>query len=300
MRIAVRDHQNKSTGLVSEIVRDERLTLIEFGQAADILLIDHDVTPYYRNIIDAYHGHGAKVLLYPHGATAHLAWDGVWPECSKVSGFLAMSEGQRLVMQKYGFTKPVHVTDWHWCEIKPFEGAVGNNVLFAPIHALSNGFIHPDIKHLNTLVFETLCKMSVNLKVRYVGELEHCGIDPNVNNVHYKKGGADNSIGDIDKADYVVSFGTFAYLAVARGKPTIMYRQDIPYFDGHAAAEIREAEHWHNYEDYMRYPLDIPAEEDLFMLANKEHIIKTWRRLHIGDQMKPGVLGDILIQEYQK
>lgn len=281
--VAVRDHQNKSRGIVDAIRRSKHLELVEIGGKADILLVDHDVTIYYRNLIDAYKAAGAKVLLYPHGATAHLAWDGVWPVHKNTDGFLAMSEGQAEVMEIYGYPKPIRVTGWHWCEQKPFQKFAGGKpkVLYAPIHVLGNGFIHQPIKELNALVFEWLCGKNIDLKVRYVGDLAACGIE-RAGSVEYTQGKADNSIADIDAADYVVSFGTFAYLAVARGKPTIMYRQDIPYFDGHAEDDVREAESWELYEEFMRYPVDA-LEEDAFALANIDPV--EWKERFIGEQM---------------
>ena len=293
MRVAVRDHQNKSRGLVKAIAESDRLELAQVGEPADILLIDHDVTVYYRNTIRAYKNYGARVFLYPHGATAHLAWDGVWPEYELTDCYLAMSEGQAEVMRVYGYHKQVEVTGWHWCEQKPFSKFAGGKptVLYAPIHVLGNGFIHQPIKEINALVMERLCKMSVNLKVRHIGELEACGIEK-VGGVEYVQGATNNSVNDIDKADYVVSFGTFAYLSVSRGKPTIMYRQDIPYFDGHSEDGIIEAESWELYEDYMRYPIDV-MDEDVLIKANQEQT--EWRNKFIGEQMTTERLEEVLL-----
>lgn len=283
MKIAIRDHQNKSAGLAAAL--RENFEVVDLGQPADVLLIDHDVTPYYKKIIDAYKAYGAKVYLYPHGATAHLAWDGVWEPYDKVDGFLAMSEGQAETMRRYGYPKPVSVTGWHWCEQKQFQAwdrQERAKVLFAPIHALNNGFIHQDVKDLTALVFERLCALPIDLTVRYVGDLQACGVEV-VNDVVYKKGYKDNSIADIDAADFVVSFGTFAYLAVARGKPCLMYRQEIPYFDGHSADDVREAEHWDYYEEFMKYPLDVL--DHSFNEANQEQT--EWRARFIGEQITP-------------
>ena len=283
MRVAIRDHQNKSAGLMDAIRRSHKLEYAPPGHYADVLLIDHDATDYYKKYIDVYKEIGAKVYLYPHGATAHLAWDGVWPVYDKVDGYLAMSEGQAETMRRYGYPKPVKVTGWHWCEQKAFKPAQGRKVLYAPIHVLGNGFIHADVRDMNTLVMERLCQLDIQLKVRYVGELDACGIEV-VNDVEYVKGNADNSYRDIDQSDFVVSFGTFAYLAIARGKPTMMYRQEIPYFDGHSAETVKEAESWELYGDYMEYPINV-LEDNAFKKSNTEQ--KDWRDLFIGDQITP-------------
>lgn len=292
--VTFRDHQNKSAGLYQSLMMDARFKIVPLGEPADILLIDHDATAYYRQIIDTYKAIGTKIVLYPHGATAHLAWDGVWPVYDKVDAFLAMSEGQAETMHRYGYPKPVYVTGWHWCEIKPFRRSYNKRILFAPIHALNNGFLHPEVKRLNGRVHDALAKTAgKELSVRYMGDLDIIGIKPD-ERVEYHRGAADNSYHDIDTADLVVSFETFAYLSIARGKPTVMYRQEIPYFDGHDEQSIRYAKHWKQYGDFMRYPVTIGQDGLVSGNAFDPDQIAEWKQLFIGEPMPEGRLGDIL------
>ena len=296
MRIAVRDHQNKSAGLVKAIRERGKHQIVEVGHFADMLLIDHDVTLYYKNIIERYKTADAKIVLYPHGATAHLAWDGVWPIDSRVDAYLAQSNGQAEVMQTYGYPNPIHVTGWHWCEQKRFKETEPERktVLFAPIHPQNSGFIYSKVKDLTRKVLDQLYALEdFDITVRYVGDIEDNRLD-DYSGINFVKGFKDNSIEDIDKADLVVSFGTFAYLAIARGTPTIMYRQGIPYFDGHSEDSVRYATHWNLYKDFMRYPYDIEDKPDIGKVMNNEKSIKDWKSNFIGEQINPDVLDDIL------
>lgn len=296
-KIAVHDHQGKSRGIFNAL--HGNFELVEFGEPADILLIDHDATPYYKKIIKAYTQIGAKVFLYPHGATAHLAWDGIWNSDQDVSCYLAFSDGQKECMTRYGYPKPIRVTGWSWCGQNPFtawnmKGKA--KVLYAPIHALNNGFLYHEVLEMNAWVFDQLRRLPIDLKVRYIHSLDSCGIDK-IGGVEYKRGNPTNSTDDIDQADFVVSFGTFLYLAVARGKPSIAYRQDIPYFDGHAENQITFAEHWDYYGDFMKYPVDIgdfTSPVSAFKAANNEDYIRQWKDLFIGPQITPDRMKDIL------
>ena len=202
-----------------------------------------------------------------------------------------MSKGQAITMMAYGYEPPIYITGWHWCDQMPFQPFTKErklNVLYAPIHALNNGFIYHEIKELNALIFEQLCTKPINLVVRHVGSMESCGIEM-VNDVVYHPAHVYNQIDDIDHADVVISFGTFGYMAVARGKPTLFYRQDIPYFDGHSEESILFAENWDDYGDYMRFPYDYP--ENSFMDAMDDPV--KWKNTFIGPQITPEIIKGI-------
>lgn len=296
MRIAVRDHQNKSIGLVKAIGDYGKHQIVEFEQFADMLLIDHDVTSYYKNIIERYTLAGAKIVLYPHGATAHLAWDGVWPVDSRVNAYLAQSEGQAEVMRRYGYPNPIYVTGWHWCEQKKFKETTPEKktILFAPIHPQDSGFIYSKVKDLTTKALDYLCTLKdFDITVRYLGDIKQNRLD-DYSGINFVQGYADNSIADIDRADLVVSFGTFAYLAIARGIPTIMYRQSIPYFDGHNEENVRFASNYHLYEDFIKYPYDVEDEPNIEKVVNSDKTIIQWKDKFIGEQINPERLNDSL------
>ncbi len=296
MRIAIRDHQNKSVGLVKAIRVHGEHEIVDVGEFADILLIDHDVTMFYKNIIERYHAAGSKIVLYPHGATAHLAWDGVWPVDSRVDAYLAQSEGQAEVMRRYGYPNPIYVTGWHWCEQKRFKNKQSErpSVLFAPIHPQNSGFIFSKVRNATRNALDYLYTLKgFDITVRHIGDIAQNKLS-DYSGIKFVQGHTDNSIEDIDNADLVVSFGTFAYLAIARGIPTIMYRQDIPYFDGHSEESVKFAAHFYLYRDYIRYPYDVTDELDINWVMSQETGIKQWKKNFIGEIIDPAKLNEIL------
>ena len=284
---AFHDHQNKGIGLVRAL---RELGLQPSDSQPDLFLVDFDGPEYYRSMINRYHQAGAKVAIYPHGATAQLCLD-IWTVSQGAGAYLAFSEGQAEVLRKFDFPRPVYVTGWHWCEQYPAR-PIGNvsRILFAPIHPLGNGFLHPKHADANRRAFENLLANvpTGNISVRLLGTPEANGIR-NVPGVEYHQAWLDNSTADMDKADLVVSYGTFGYLAVARGIPTVMYGQDYPLMDGPSMLESVTARSWDLYGDYMRFPVN-----DMAGLAGSEQAVADWRKLFIGEQITQEKLGSAL------
>jgi len=291
MRIAIHNHQNKARGLAAGLHKlGHELVNID----PDVLLIDHTAHPYYSSIIDKHIAQGVKVLLYSHGAQSCIAWDGIWELDKRISGYLAMSAGEAQIMDAYGFPLPVHVVGWHWCEQKPFAPAPDNpSVLYAPIHPLGNGHIRAEVKAENKRVYEELIKQGVRLTVRTIGNPEHSGVDPAPSvTVDVGRSDLQNAIDAIDAHDLIVSYGTFAYLAVARGKPAIMYGQEL-----HPAAwtpeGVRYAASWHRYCSEWDYDHRFPIKRTLERAAQEEDVY--WRDQFIGSNLDLEVLNNALL-----
>lgn len=91
----------------------------------------------------------------------------------------------------------------------------------------------------------------------------------------------EQSLALIEEADVVVAAGTMAAAAVARGKPTVMFDQDIymDYVDG----QYVEAHHSAEFAEMSRYPLDIAEGplSDLIATACREEVSE-WRDRWIG------------------
>ena len=109
----------------------------------------------------------------------------------------------------------------------------------------------------------------------------------------------DGSIKAIDEAEVVVTYpGTFATLAVSRGKPVVVYGQDICPHDGYSDKMMKYVKHWDDYREFMRYPYDISnkshkAVEGIIRHAAVNEAVE-WRNRFIGEQMKANVLVDTL------
>ena len=89
------DHQGKSRTIAQGLAA-HGCTIVDDPQAADAILIDHDVPahgrlPYAEACVAA----GGRAFIYPHGATAGLLamWDGLFPISPIVSGVLAFGPG---------------------------------------------------------------------------------------------------------------------------------------------------------------------------------------------------------------
>ena len=96
----------------------------------------------------------------------------------------------------------------------------------------------------------------------------------------------DNSYDQIESADVVVASGTFAYIAVARGVPTVMMAErSLP--EHWLKTPTVFAPNWNKYVNKMAYPLDILNTKDtksLFIRAIAgDDKVRDWRRRMIGD-----------------
>jgi hypothetical protein len=300
MKIQLKDWQHKG-GILGSVLKKHKVKLV--SDHADILLIDYDgdVLPYPMIIEKAY-AEGAEVLVYSHGAFSMFVWDGIHAPNAHTVAYLALSEGQKQVMDAYEYPLPVHVIGWHYCEQKPFTATEVRNVLFAPWHPLGNGYLRPDAKLLNTQVFSLLRKLPVTLKVRHANYLEANGLEREFG-VEYEHSDMtiESSIKAIDAADVIVSNpGTFAALAIARGKPVVMYGQDLIPAEAYSDSYFLRAKHWDKYREIMRYPYsieDLKPKAAMIMLEHAaQHEAKEWRELWIGKNVDGKNLLSVLNQ----
>src|SRR4030042_1386583 len=182
--------------------------------------------------LERYHKRGVPIFLYPHAARPQIIWDGIWEVWPYTTCIFVPSPGHKEVMRRYGHPLPIEVTGWTYCGILPFKAVEKPmNILFGPIHPSASGWICQEDKEINQQVFKKLfayCRESgAHLTVRHIRKLENNGLI-RVSGVNYVQGRPDLTIREIDQADVVIGHQTFAYLAIARGKPTLMMREDLP------------------------------------------------------------------------
>ena len=87
----------------------------------------------------------------------------------------------------------------------------------------------------------------------------------------------------------VISHGTYARLAVARGKPTLFYGQQQTPYDGDGSnGSLKFVQNYAEYRHLLWYPWDYddgPALPDLLVtLAEVEPV--EWKRRFIGDRFE--------------
>lgn len=289
MRIMLHNHQGKADALYHALEARGHV----FSQTnPDLLLVDHDGPDYYRSVIEQAVGYGIPVALYTHGALSYVAWDGLWEPHPAVRAYLAISRAEQAVMQAYDYPYPVEVIGWYWSDLSTARRITGRRVLYAPIHLLTSGFIPAPAREANRTTFTALLAAGVELTVRHIGELEPEGLWI-ADGVAYQRGEDRLEPGAVEGYDLVVSYGTFAYLAIARGVSTRMYAQELAPWDGYTDETLRHAKHFEQYRHLMEYPYSVVAGEDLFCFDQPERLAK-WKAEHIGNRMDPENLERVL------
>lgn len=245
----------------------------------------------WSEAVEDYNARGIPLFLYPHAARPMVQYDGIIEVNPGVRCLFTHAEGGKQVMEAFGFEKPVEVVGWSFCKIKPFRPVEQvKNVLFAPIHPNFNGWLSKYDLEINQKAFKkihTWCKKSgANLTVRHLHALSENGLEP-VEGVTFFRGSADQSTADIENADLVVAHQTFAYLAVARGKPTLMMGEAVPPRSGNNRHNFKFVKHWIDYKDLLMFPLDIlncrSVDKLIEKAASGDAEIAEWRRFFIGD-----------------
>jgi len=290
--ISVRHHQKKAMPLVKALKGGKFPVVDAKDKVGDALLIDHDIDEYgHGGFVRKFHKAGKPVFIYPHGAAPLLCWDGIHKPNTMVSMNFVTSKGHAEVLRRYEYPIPTHVIGWFLCDILPWKATEGKRILFAPIHPiLGHLFMFDEDRATNTKTFERLLELDdVELTVRHIGTLEANGLW-DVPGIEIHQGRTDNTYADIDNADLVISNGTMAYMAVARGKPTIMMNQMTPSREPDIKTyERMESVSIEKYEKYMRFPFDVDNNDKLGRIikdaCNREP--KQWRKRFIGEQFDP-------------
>lgn len=295
MKFYFYQHQNKSAALIDAL---RRAGWVSTGPAqAKVIFTDTDHGPMYAPL-KQYHQRGKAVFLYPHAARPNLFVDMTegYNGFKHLSAHFVTAKGHREILQRIDYPHPIEVIGWYLCPILPFQPREDfRKVLFAPIHPNSDGSLSDIDKTLNANTFRRLLPLAesgaIDLTVRYLRGLGSNGLWP-VDYVHYIQGKPDQSYQDIDAADVVISHQTFAYIAIARGKPTLMMGENItPRFSSPVKGKWQSAKSFEKYREILQYPLDILAESDTLALLRKsvrsDAEIVDWKKRMIGNPFNP-------------
>jgi hypothetical protein len=88
----------------------------------------------------------------------------------------------------------------------------------------------------------------------------------------------------IQEYDLIVGHQTFAYLAIASGKPTVMFGEDVPPHSMHVPVRS-----WEKYKDLLKFPLDLLVghpQDVLNQAASSEDSIREWKYNFIGSSFQ--------------
>ena len=299
MRFYLSDHQGKGYPYAQAFEAAGWERAKNAAEEVQIALYDMDNSSNeksFRRGLDMLNGRGVPVMIYPHAARPNLFWDGMYPLWPHTKAFIAIAEGHREIMRMYGYPLPIEVCGWAMCELRDFQPVElrdSVNVLFAPIHPNHNGWLHPTYRAYNTIIFQKLLETpGIRLSVRHIMSLPLNGIWQ-VPWVKYILGTTKPATENIDEADVVISHQTFAFLAAARGKPMIMFGDDMRAIAANSWDNMRWAAHYDDYRELLRYPLEAEAARSgrafrrMIEQACSEDCGAAWRERLIGKQFDP-------------
>lgn len=280
MRVLLADYRSKGLGLRDVLVEAGHTLVAEAPLGA--LFVDNDVVPPRTTLIEwAYRNH-AKAFVYQHSGHPVFVYDGVWTPHPRTTALLVASPGDKKLQESFGHDRPVVEIGWFYCEQKAFVPREVRNVLFAPLHPWSDGVtMIPADRDRNAAAFRAVLGLGVPVTVRYLGDLEANGLW-RVPGVEFVQGKPDNSVHDIDRHDLVVGKETFAWMAVARGVPTIMFGQEHSPEDDEGRVQVKN---WERYRDLVRFPFDLsdgPVEDVAVRASSDAVVVNAWRDEWIG------------------
>lgn len=227
-----------------------------------------------------------RFFVYPHAARPSLI-NAHWREWEGTTAQFVVNEYHAEVLRRYGYSKPIETMGWHLSPVEAFKPReTVKRVLFAPIHPRNA----PVDRKANRAAFDRLYKHAlsgeIELTVRYIGLMVDNGLEEKPG-VQYVKGTMDNSTVMMNAADVVIAHQTFAWLAVARGVPCVMFAEDMPCHFRRSHDLYDDVECWNEVAPLFRYPLDLLCEDDTMELltraARSEAETADWKRRMIGD-----------------
>jgi len=241
----------------------------------------------WTQILDQIASERSTLFIYPHCPTVPWWYDGIYKVDPRTKVLFVIGEEQRDAARIFvPESIRIETTGFPYCDLLPFQGCKNpKNILFAPIHGSNDKLpFRPEGIEANAKAFEALLKIpDIKLHVRYLGNnLERLGLWFE-KGVHYIQGKPDGSYTDIDNADLIIAEGTYMFLSVARGKPTIGLNQHNPIRMNN---DGRTPKRWDEYGSKVSYPIDASDGNLLDILKfagqNEAHL---WRERSIGKRM---------------
>jgi len=289
-----RAHQGKERAYINALRRAGYRPSISGRANTKFILYDLDMGRR-RPHLDRYAQRKTPIFLYPHTARPQIIWDGIWEPHPGITCNFVIASGHEEVMRAYGYPYPIEVTGWAFCELLPFQPVKEiKNILFGPMHPSVWGQ-QPEIDiETNKTVYKKLLEYcgdtKTQLTVRHINRLALSGLWE-APGVKYIRARPDLSVREIDAADLVIGHQTFAYLALARGKPVLMAGENIPPHSITRNNATLYVKSWEKYAELMAYPLDALTGDigELVETARKRNAkVSAWRKKFIGEPFDPG------------
>lgn len=261
-------------------------TITDVLTGADVFLIDHmSVNDGHRRYIDYCNRQRIPVVHYPHGGGVAVEYDGIVPTDADIAFHMVHAPGHVEVMERFGYPHRLEVIGWDYTPIVPHTPTAGNRILFAPQHPWGDGrTLEKERVEENRRAYEKFYKLDCEKAVRFIGAPAPNGITK-AEGVRLITGVLDNSYTDILAADVVIGHGTFAFMAVALGKPTVMIERAVGVSPG-----CQVPAHWDSYEARLRFPFntdDGPLDEVVEAARCGGPELDEWKAAFIGEPMDP-------------
>ena len=273
-----------------------------YSEDFDILLVDYPQAwgGLKLQVAKAAHERGKLVCSYPHGAGPLAQLDGIIPPCPYVHVELVPAEGFKSVYRAMGYPTRCEIVGWYFCEQQPVGASAAETpggalpalrrLLFAPAHPFSGTegrtFV-PTWQAANRKVWEQFVELPGHKTVHLYGTWEANGFasDKRVG-VSVSDLSPTLALERIDAADVVIAdTETFSRLAIARGKPTVMFGQDI---HPHSDMGYKQVVSWEEWRDICRYPYDARDGTLAEVVGAAVHgDVTDWRTRFIGEQTSP-------------
>ncbi len=287
MNFCVLDHQGKSR-MVTQTLLDDGWEHTD-PEHADVLLLDIDDpdAPIRGDLISRSHG---LVVLYPHGALP--TYHGFYKPEERVDVQLVHGSSAVWPIENLGLWRTVKAVGWTyspWVDYEP--PAQVKHILFGAHHPYGSGHLEQAFQHENARVFAALKKLDVRITVQLFGTPGMNGL-PEPLGATAVRSSLTVDWRWVDQADLVIADGTLACLAMARGKPVVMFGQAIPIEDEndrpHTGTEVR----------LPRYPVDFDDGPlpDLIEAACQD-VGGWWREGFVGGPFDPDMLLNVLEKE---
>ncbi len=271
------DHIGKGTAYITALQKGGWQRVAQLKHA-DLLLLDVEHREREGAIRHAERWH-LPVALYPHGGNppygkdvGHMPTEQVRVQFVAGPGHLGWHRQQDPPPRSYV------VSGFPFCPQLPYKPRPEpETVVFAPLHPSAQGFMCQELRQANLNAQEWIRELFPGLTVivSLNGSLEQNGLTP-VADWLYRITDLRPGTELIDVGDVVVAVETFAYQAVARGKPTIMFPFPCVDWDGRRLAPDKAS--------LAGYPYRIDDEDTVRAALLSE--ASEWRQQMIGPQFQ--------------
>ncbi len=273
MRFWVHDHLGKARSYITALQKSGHQRVTE-PKHADLFLLDVEHRER-RGAIGYAEAHDLPVVIYPHGGNPPYGQEpGYLPTGQVRVQFVAAPGHVQWHRQLEPFPRNYVVSGFPFCPQAPYKPCPEpETVVFAPLHPSAQGFMCQELLDANLDAQQRIQGLFPRAKVivSLNGSLEQNGLTP-VPDWLYRVSDLQQGTLLIDLADLVVAVETFAYQAVARGKPTVMFRFPCVDWDGRQLGADDTA--------LMGYPYRLDDEDTVMAALLRE--ASEWRQQMVG------------------